>query len=100
MTGYTSTELTGRDRAAVEATLARYPNLDSEELKDLRQWFKREATSLDVGLIASNPDLAQTYASFRDAHLDPLGLRDYLVIAAVISAFVGLVAAGYAFFGG
>jgi hypothetical protein len=98
--GLSRTDVTGRDRSAVEATLARYPNLDSEELEDLRHWFKREATSLDVGLIASNPDLAQTYASFRDAHLDPLGLRDYLVMVAVIAAFVGLVAAGYAFFGG
>lgn len=84
----------------MEARLAKYPNLDSEELADLRQWFRHEASSLDVGLIASDPKLAQAYVSFRDAHLDRLGVRDYAVVAAVILAFVGLVTAGFVFYGG
>ena len=84
-------------RAFIEGLLTRYPLIDSSELHDLKRWFGKEATTLDVGLIASDPSLAKPYRRFADEHIDPLSKIDLLYAALTIAA-VMLVFAAILFF--
>lgn len=65
-------------RAEIERALAHYPHLSPEGLTELADYFTREASALDVGLIASNEEVTENYRQFRKAHLDPLRPRDWL----------------------
>ena len=76
-------------RTHIETLLVRYPRLEPDELAELKAWFRREASPLEVGMMAAEPDLAQPYRHFAADHLEPLRLADYLRL----SAFAGLVAA-------
>ena len=83
-----------RRRASVEAALARYPHLSPEAVKELTDWFAREASALDVGLIASNDALAEPWQRFRADHIDPLRPRDWmfglLLVGVVLAVFAAL----------
>lgn len=65
-------------RAEIERALARYPHLTPEGLTELTDYFQREASALDVGLIASNEAVAGPYRRFRTEHIDPLRPRDWI----------------------
>ncbi len=82
-------------RAFIEGLLTRYPIVDSNELSDLKKWFRKEATALDVGVIASDPSLAKPYRQFADEHIDPLTPIDLLyagmAIAAVVLVFTAIM---------
>lgn len=84
-----------RRRAAIEHMLARYPHLSAEGLSELTDYFHREASSLDLGLIACNEDIREPYRQFRADHVDPLRPKDWLrglafagVVAAVLVAML------------
>lgn len=80
-----------RDRVVM--LLARYPKLDSDELADLLRWFRREASALDVGLIASDPDLTASYESLKKDHLDRItGADVFWVTMLVGTGFAALAA--------
>jgi hypothetical protein len=65
-------------RAEIERALARYPHLTPEGLTELSAYFTHEASALDVGLIASDEAVGDSYRRFRETHLDPLRPRDWL----------------------
>jgi len=74
-----STEaLRARRRAHIEQALGRYPALPPEAIDELTDYFAREASALDVGLIASNEAIAEPYRRFRADHIDPLKPRDWV----------------------
>jgi hypothetical protein len=81
-----------RRRAQIESALARYPHLSPEGVKELSDYFAREASALDVGLIASNEAIAAPYRAFRAAHVDPLRWRDWM-LGTVIATAVGVMLA-------
>lgn len=82
-------------RASIEAALANYPHLPPEQLSDVLQWFRSEASSLDVGLIASNPAIEQPYRAFRADHVDRMtwrdGVRAIVFTLVVIAILIGIV---------
>ncbi|MBC2670251.1 hypothetical protein ACFOON_04020 [Novosphingobium piscinae] len=82
-------------RADIERALARYPHLNPAALAELTNYFTTEASALDVGLIASNPDVTAAYCQFRADHLDRLRLADWLrglaVAAALGAVLLGLL---------
>lgn len=80
------------DRAHVESMLARYPNIDSAELEDLVRWFK-EASALDVAMVASNEGIRDAYAQFRREHVDRFKPKD-IALALTFLALCALVIAG------
>ena len=57
----------------IEATLLRYPDIDNAELADLKRWFDKEASALEVASLASKDTLRRQYGEFRAAHIDKLG---------------------------
>ena len=80
-------------RAFIESLLRRYPIVESNELNEMKRWFHKEATALEVGLIASDPSLARTYRQFADEHIDPLTPIDLLYATMAVAAVVLIFAA-------
>ena len=79
-------------RSNIEAILADYPNIRTDQLEDLLLWFRREASSMDVAMVASNESIREGYSQFRAEHLDRFKARDLAYAAAVVAAVVAVVA--------
>ena len=83
----------GADRLArVSALLKRYPDVTHHELGELKTWFKRQASALDIGILASQEDIGSGYALFREEHIDRFAGKDIVAIAAVLVAVIGIIA--------
>jgi hypothetical protein len=81
-------------QARIQAALAEYPHVDEQTLAELVHWFRKEASALDAGLIASDPQLAEQYRLFKAMHLDRLKAADLLwmaLAAAMVAACVALI---------
>ncbi|MGN6497234.1 MAG: hypothetical protein ACTHKM_12475 [Tsuneonella sp.] len=77
---------------AIETTLARYPHLDEAELRDLKYWFRREASALEVASLASKDAIADQYRAFRAQYVDNFDAGDVLkgiAGASLIAAVIG-----------
>lgn len=87
----------GEDRArrlAAEELLARYPRLDAGELAALLHWHRRQASAMDVALIASNERLRRKYEAFQARHLQPFNWKEKLITVALGSGIIALLAVG------
>ena len=86
-------ETSPQKRAHAEAFLARYPELGHEELTELLYWYRREASSMDVALLASNEAIAEGYSSFRRDHVERFSLKEKIVGALLVAGSAGAIAA-------
>ena len=83
------------DLAHVEALLAAYPDVTPDERQLMVNWFRSEASALDVALVASNPAAERGYRLFRSENVDKFTVKDMgyaLLFAAIIAAAVLLIA--------
>lgn len=78
-------------RAEIETALARYPDLSPERLAVIITWFRKEASALDVALIASNEAIAESYRHFRNDHIDPFTPRDVVKGSLFVVTALGLM---------
>jgi hypothetical protein len=78
-------------RAHAAALLSRYPDLTDAELKELHAWFAKGATALDLGLLASEPDIAEPYRAYRAEHYDRIKPADLGRAALFIAGAVGVI---------
>jgi aryl carrier-like protein len=76
----------------IEAMLARYPQVEAVELSELKHWFRKEASALDVGTIASNPVLAEPYRRFAAEHIEKLTIGDIARAAGLAALALGVIA--------
>ena len=76
----------------VERLLNDYPNLDEQQLCDLKRWFGKEASALDVANLASRHPAG--YEQFRADHVDGIKAWEMAGIAILVIA----IAAGVAVF--
>ncbi|KQM19522.1 hypothetical protein [Novosphingobium sp. Leaf2] len=83
----------GTAHTDARALLARYPHLDVHELAQLEHWFRKEASALDVGLLASEADLAAQFRAYRKDHHDRFTARDILIATAFVAVAATLVGA-------
>jgi hypothetical protein len=81
-------------RAEIEALLARYPDLAPDELADLVHWYRREASAMDVALVASNDAIAEPFGAFCRAHVGGLTMRDKAITVLLGAGVAGLFAVG------
>lgn len=79
-------------RARVAALIARYPELSDSDLEQLHYWFRREASALELGLLASDPAIALQYRAYRAKHYDRVRAADWTRSAIFIGLAVGVVA--------
>jgi hypothetical protein len=56
----------------IAALLERYPDITASEIEDIKTWWMRKASSLDIALLSGRQDIAEGYAAFRKDHIDPL----------------------------
>lgn len=88
----------GGDRAVtdrfdeIEAILLRYPDIDDTELADLKRWFSKEASALEVASLASKDTLRRPYDEFRAAHIDKLGVVEIVLTVLVAILLLGGIA--------
>lgn len=68
----------------VEQLLSRYPAITAEEVEDLKRWFNKEASALDVASLASIESIHASYAAFRAEHIDGFKARDYIIVVAAL----------------
>lgn len=76
-------------RRAIERIIVQYPDIAEEQLYRLFDYFRLEASSRDVALIASNPNIRPQYRQLcADHRIDRLRSFDRLfgVFAAVLAA--------------
>lgn len=74
-------------RAHIEAALSRYPHIEPDTLADLLHWFRKEATAIDLGILAADPRLEPRYQAFKADHLDRLhGANLFWIAATFLSA--------------
>lgn len=81
-------------RAHVEALLSAYPDVTPEERRLMVNWFRSEASALDVALVASNPAAERGYRQFRSEHVDRFTLKDMgytFAFAAIIAATIMVI---------
>lgn len=83
-------------RAEIENALARYPDISPDSLAAIITWFRKEASALDVALIASNEVIAESYRRFRTDHIDPFTPGDLakgfiFVVTALGLTFIALI---------
>jgi hypothetical protein len=87
---------TSRERRAhAERLLARYPRLAPGELDELLEWYRREASAMDVALIASDDRIRGRYRAFREDHIDGFSVKEKLasvLLAVGALGFIGAVA--------
>ena len=86
-------ETSPQRRAHAEATLARYPDLDPNELAELLHWYRREASARDVALLASNETIHESYRAFRRVHVDRFSVKEKLVGALLVAGAAGAIGA-------
>lgn len=81
-------------RSRIESALAQYPEIDRKSLDEVLHWFRKEASALDVAILATNQEIADPYRRFRADHIDPLTRGDVvrgIAFAAVIAAIIVLI---------
>ncbi|MDE8652782.1 hypothetical protein [Novosphingobium album (ex Liu et al. 2023)] len=83
-------------RREVEQTLSQYPNLEPEKIRDVIHWFKREASAMDVAMVANNLDNRDSYREFRRTHIDKLTPVEIIVATVLMMILIVLLAAGAA----
>ncbi len=79
------------DRERISALLSRYPALTEAELQEIDIWFKRRASSLDLGILAGTPQISQQYQDYRAQHQDRFKPSDIGKAALFIGAVAAVV---------
>ena len=77
-------------RARARNLLARYPSLSSEELVELRHWFGKTASSLDVAMLSMDEDIKENYEAFKADQIDRITLPDAAKFLAFWVAMAGV----------
>ena len=88
-----SVELRAEKRRHAETLLASYPSLSAAEVKQLLRWFRKDASALDMGLLAQHETLSGPYRQFRAEHVDKFTLRDAVNGLIVGGGIFGVMAA-------
>lgn len=79
-------------RAQIEAALADYPHLSEDRIAAIKAWFQKEASALDVAMIASNERITESYRRFRADHIDRLTARDIIRAILFVTAVCAVIA--------
>lgn len=83
--------IAAEERARMAALLARYPNLTENELAEIHNWFDRVASALDIGLLSSQPEIAEQYRAYRAEHIDRFTKKDLAKAGLFVVSVLGVV---------
>ncbi|MCJ2185119.1 hypothetical protein MTR62_20865 [Novosphingobium sp. 1949] len=85
-----------QERMRIALLLRSYPAIEPDELARIHHWFRREATPLDFGILACEPETAEGYRAYRAQHYDRFGPRDLIVGAVFVAVVLGVLGLLYA----
>lgn len=91
MTSLESGAFGADERTQIATLLTRYPDLPDGELDRIHQWFRRGASALDLGLLASDPVVAPHYRAYRADYYDRIKPADWMRAAIFIGIAIGIV---------
>jgi hypothetical protein len=91
MTSHEAGAQSADERARIAALLGQYPDLPASELELVHQWFRKGASALDLGLLASDPAIAPQYRAYRADHYDRIKPADYTRAAIFVGVLVAIV---------
>ncbi|MBY6013297.1 hypothetical protein KUV75_00040 [Qipengyuania gaetbuli] len=77
-------------RARARDLFAHYPSLSTEELVELKHWFGKTASSLDVAMLSMDEGIEENYDAFRAEHIDRITLPDVVKLLAFWVALAGV----------
>lgn len=81
-------------RLAAEHIIARYPEIDGEELRSVLRYLKKTASAIDRATIGANPALAGQYRQLRhDHYFDRLRPLEIALVALVGTALLAMIVA-------
>ena len=80
------------ERNHIATLLTRYPDLPDGELDRIHRWFKGGASALDLGLLASDPNIAPQYRAYRTDYYDRIKPADWMRAAILIGIAAGVIA--------
>lgn len=83
--------IAAEERERIAALLARYPNLSRDELEEIRNWFDRVASALDIGLLSSQPEITTQYRAYRADHFDRFTMKDFVKAGTLITLILGAI---------
>ena len=86
-----NSEIAVAKRMFVEELLGRYPEISHNEKDILIQWYRKEASSLDVAMVSQIESINSGYKAFR-SEMDRFRFRDMIPIMILI----GVIAATFA----
>ena len=75
----------------MEGLLKSYPNISDEDLRELKHWFAKEASSFEIASIASKEAAEEGYKKFRADHVDKFNALEAIIIGVVILGVASLV---------
>ena len=80
-------------RTEMEQIIARYPDIDQEQLRSVLRYLRREASSFDQAMVASNAAIEPQYRQLcKDHGLDRLGPWEVgLAITVALALFALLI---------
>lgn len=88
--------IAAEERSRIGALLSRYPDTSEADLAEISNWFDRVATPLDLGLLASDPDVAEQYRAYRAMHCDRFTAKDIgvaaMLLAIGLTVVIGILA--------
>ena len=78
-------------RSRIETLVGAYPNLTSDELRELLHWHKRTASSYEVAMLSARDDISAGYAQFKKDHIERISPIALAIISMVMILLIGLV---------
>lgn len=75
----------------MEGLLKSYPNISDEDLRELKHWFAKDASSFEIASIASKDEVEAGYKRFRADHVDKFSALEAIMIGVVILGVATLV---------
>jgi hypothetical protein len=79
------------ERDQVATLLTRYPDLPDGELDRIHHWFRKGASALDLGMLASDPHVAPHYRAYRADYYDRIKPADWLRAAILLGIGAGVI---------
>lgn len=77
--------------ARIQALIGAYPDLTTDELAELLQWYRQDASSYDVAMLSARDDIRSGYNRFYKDHIERISPRSWLVLAACCILLAGLI---------
>ena len=72
----------------MERLLQLYPDISEDDLRELKRWITKDASSFEVASLASKESIGPSYRKFRAGHIDKFSVVEWIMVG--IAVFIVL----------